>query len=177
VRVGQLEVRVNGDGGVRKEAQMGFTGQTSPVLTEGLGRPTFSKTKEVVVLTIDEEGKVTKSVKFDEDVEQPLNKVLIGCDSHSNDKVMLEYRSSSDDREWAGAGLVATVCTRETLLAIQQRVEDAGFDNVEVLPMGEVRAFFVAVIMVIFCKFLMKLLIFLVFFFRCAQMDIEGCSV
>jgi hypothetical protein len=36
---------------------------------------------------------------------------------------------------------VATVSTGETLLSIQQRVEDAGFDTVEVIPMGGDRAF------------------------------------
>lgn len=56
-------------------------------------------------------------------------------------KGLLEYKSDPVDRDWAGSGLVATIVTGETSLSIQQRVEDAGFINVEFIPMGGDRLF------------------------------------
>lgn len=42
---------------------------------------------------------------------------------------------------WANGGMVATVTSGDSTLSLQQRVEDAGFLNVVVTPMGSDRVF------------------------------------
>lgn len=54
---------------------------------------------------------------------------------------MLEYVSRPDDLVWANGGMVATVTSGDSTLSLQQRVEDAGFVNVVVTPMGSDRVF------------------------------------
>jgi len=54
---------------------------------------------------------------------------------------LLEYTSSKEDMDWAHSGIVATLALDETILSVQQRVEDAGFTNVEVTPMGGDKVF------------------------------------
>jgi len=56
-------------------------------------------------------------------------------------KNVLVYNSRSEDRGWANGGLVATVVSGDSTLSPQQRVEDAGFDNVVVTPMGSDKVF------------------------------------
>ena len=46
------------------------------------------------------------------------------------------YNSCVEDRKWANSGLVATVIAGESALSLQQRVKDAGFPNVVVIPLG-----------------------------------------
>lgn len=71
------------------------------------------KNKEVVVLTIADDGKVIKSVDLDEDLEQPENFVLTGSEGNLINKGVIEYQFAEEDRDWAGSGLVATVSTRK----------------------------------------------------------------
>jgi len=54
---------------------------------------------------------------------------------------VLLYNSRPEDRGWADGGLVAKVVSGDSSLALQQRVEDAGFDNIVVTPMGSNRVF------------------------------------
>jgi len=54
---------------------------------------------------------------------------------------VLKYQSIPEDRLWAKSGVVATVATGESMLSIQQRVEDAGFTSVVVNLMGGDRVF------------------------------------
>jgi hypothetical protein len=52
---------------------------------------------------------------------------------------MLSYISKPEDRMWANGGVVARVVSGESSLSLQQRVVDAGFVNIEVIPMGSDR--------------------------------------
>ena len=51
------------------------------------------------------------------------------------------YSSAAADRSWATSGLIATVHGGDSVAALQQRVEDAGFPFVVVTPMGGDRVF------------------------------------
>lgn len=51
------------------------------------------------------------------------------------------YKSTVEDRNWADKGMVATVYGGDSTLALQQRIEDAGFNTVVVTPMGGNRVF------------------------------------
>ncbi|WJX65942.1 hypothetical protein P8452_50550 [Trifolium repens] len=46
------------------------------------------------------------------------------------------YRSKSEDVQWAQKGLVATVINGEAIPVVQNRVIDAGFEDLVVTPMG-----------------------------------------
>jgi len=60
---------------------------------------------------------------------------------HQKDHGLLEYTSTKEDNDWALSGIVATVGAEETIESVQHRVEDAGFSNVEVIPMGGDKVF------------------------------------
>jgi hypothetical protein len=52
------------------------------------------------------------------------------------------YKSHVDDLEWAKAGVVATIASGDSVLALQQRLDEAGFGRVVVKPMGGDKVFF-----------------------------------
>jgi len=56
-------------------------------------------------------------------------------------RLVPRYTSVLADRMWATSGMVATVITEDSTLALQQKVEDAGFNHVVVTPMGGDRVF------------------------------------
>lgn len=139
VRIGQVEVGVQEGAGVRREDRSVREEQLSPVLKLGSGKPKVAKKDKVVVLNIDAEGKVSRSLETDDDgeEEQLENHAAGNTTVHG----LLEYNSSQDDRDWAHSGIVATLALDETLLLVQQRVEDAGFTNVEVISMDGDKVF------------------------------------
>jgi len=51
------------------------------------------------------------------------------------------YKSCDADRRWASSGVVASVIAGDLTLAAQQRVEEAGFANVVVTPIGGDKVF------------------------------------
>jgi len=76
-------------------------------------------------------------------------------------KEVLLYNSRPEDRGWADGGLVAKVVSGDSSLALQQRVEDTGFDNI-VVHLWEATWFSFIVRGVEICgRFFMKPLIFL----------------
>ncbi|GAU17134.1 hypothetical protein TSUD_106330 [Trifolium subterraneum] len=52
-----------------------------------------------------------------------------------------KYCTTSDDVQWAHNGLVATVINGEAIPVVQSRITDAGFNNVEIIPMGADKVF------------------------------------
>lgn len=54
---------------------------------------------------------------------------------------LLVYNSKVEDRKWATSVMIATVHDGDSTLALQQCVEDAGFYNVVVTPLGGYRVF------------------------------------
>ncbi|GAU51172.1 hypothetical protein TSUD_412070 [Trifolium subterraneum] len=60
-------------------------------------------------------------------------------------KLVRKYTSTCDDVKWARKGVVATVMNGEVVSMVQQRIEDAGFTNLVITPMGADKVF-------IYCK-------------------------
>ncbi|MCI64308.1 sulfate transporter, partial [Trifolium medium] len=54
---------------------------------------------------------------------------------------MRNYRPKSDDVMWAQNGLVATVINGEVVLVVQNRITDAGFNVMVLIPMGADKVF------------------------------------
>ena len=95
----------------------------------------------MVFLDINAEGKVTKTLEFDEDDEHMEVNYVPAPMGATNAQLVLEYKSTEGDRDWAQSDIVATVGVEESLLSVQQRVEDAMFMHVEVIPMGVDKVF------------------------------------
>jgi len=51
------------------------------------------------------------------------------------------YKSRDEDLKWAKSGMVASIFTGDSVLALQQRMDDAGFRQVIVTPMGGDKVF------------------------------------
>jgi hypothetical protein len=56
-------------------------------------------------------------------------------------RLIPKYSSELEDRKWATSGMVATAVGEDSTVALQQKVEDAGFNHVVVTPMGGDRVF------------------------------------
>ena len=56
------------------------------------------------------------------------------------------YKSKVEDRKWAESGLVASVFGGDSTLALQQRIDDAGFHSVLVTPMGGIVFFYIVLV-------------------------------
>jgi len=51
------------------------------------------------------------------------------------------YRPNENDVQWARSGVFANVVNGEAITVVQNRVEDAGFADLDVIPMGADRVF------------------------------------
>lgn len=56
-------------------------------------------------------------------------------------KLVRKYRSNMNDLKWARSGVLVTVVNGEAITLIQNRVEDAGFVNLDIIPLGADRVF------------------------------------
>ncbi|MCI57612.1 DUF4283 domain protein, partial [Trifolium medium] len=56
--------------------------------------------------------------------------------NNPNTKLVRMYRSNVDDLQWARKGVVATVINGEAVPLVQQRIEDAGFADLVIIPLG-----------------------------------------
>ena len=56
-------------------------------------------------------------------------------------KLVRHYRSREEDINWAMRGLVGTVLNGESISIIQNRVEDAGFKDIYIIPLGADKVF------------------------------------
>jgi hypothetical protein len=56
-------------------------------------------------------------------------------------KLVRMYRTLDSDLQWARNGLVGTVSNGEAIPVIQRRVEDAGFRDVDIIPLGPDKVF------------------------------------
>ncbi|MCH89175.1 sulfate transporter [Trifolium medium] len=57
------------------------------------------------------------------------------------DKLVRSYSSSKEDVSWAQTGVVATVINGESIPLVQQRIEDAGFSQLDIVPLGADKVF------------------------------------
>ena len=51
------------------------------------------------------------------------------------------YRSQGDDLKWARNGVVASVVNGEVISVVQNRIEDAGFTDLDIIPIGVDKVF------------------------------------
>jgi hypothetical protein len=56
-------------------------------------------------------------------------------------KLLRMYRSNADDLSWARNGCTASVINGEVISVVQNRIVDADFEDLEVIPMGADRVF------------------------------------
>jgi len=56
-------------------------------------------------------------------------------------KLVRKYRYFGEDLMWVQLGVVATVVNGEAIPMVQKRVEDAGFADLEIIPMGADKVF------------------------------------
>ena len=56
-------------------------------------------------------------------------------------KLVCAYHSNVDDLKWAQSGVLATVVKGEAITLVQSRVEDAGFGDLAIIPLGADRVF------------------------------------
>lgn len=56
-------------------------------------------------------------------------------------RLVKKYRSHEEDLKWARRGMVGTVLNGESVPLIQNRVEDAGFQDVGIIPLGADKVF------------------------------------
>jgi len=56
-------------------------------------------------------------------------------------KLVRKYRSQEEDLKWASRGLVGTVINGESMSLIQSRVEDVGFNDINIIPLGVDKVF------------------------------------
>jgi hypothetical protein len=61
--------------------------------------------------------------------------------SRSVCKLVQTYRSNSDNLSWARKGVIATVLNGEALPVIQTRIAHAGFDDLDIIPLGADRVY------------------------------------
>jgi len=139
VRVGKVEVPVMDEVSRKREDRKV---RESPVLMlkEEERGPRVEKKVNVTFLDVDEDGKVTRVSESEMDRWEKPSKA-VALEGKTTNIVKLHYQSDKEDRDWASAGIVAMVTSGESILSIQQRVEDAGFINKGVIPMGGDRVF------------------------------------
>ncbi|MCH79282.1 cysteine-rich receptor-like protein kinase [Trifolium medium] len=58
-----------------------------------------------------------------------------------NSVLMRKYNTTSDDLQWAREGVVATVINGEAIPIIQNRIMDAGFNELAIIPLGADKVF------------------------------------
>ncbi|KAK2403256.1 heterogeneous nuclear ribonucleoprotein A0 [Trifolium repens] len=89
-------------------------------------------------------GNRNKPIAQAESQQQPPKSLdvpaVIVKESESN-IFMRNYRSKSDDVQWAKNGLVATVINGEAIPVVQNRITDAGLKDLVVTPMGADKVF------------------------------------
>ncbi|PNX62600.1 putative sulfate transporter, partial [Trifolium pratense] len=54
---------------------------------------------------------------------------------------MRSYRSTPVDADWVHNGIVATIFNGEAIPVVQNRILDAGFNDVVLIPMGADKVF------------------------------------
>ncbi|MCH87933.1 hypothetical protein A2U01_0008814, partial [Trifolium medium] len=91
--------------------------------------------KERKVSLAQKKAQTEGDVLLSKEVELPVDTVKEGR------VLMKSYRTKSDDAEWACNGLVATVYNGEAISVVQNRIVDAGFKDLVLIPMGADKVF------------------------------------
>jgi len=116
LRIGQVEVKVSEEDEVRKKG----VHVLSPVLKGRKGRPKVTPREKVVVLNIDEDGLVSRSVEKEREGDKPAPRVqLVQVGEGKN----IVYHSRQEDMHWAGSGVVATVGVAFQIIFVSSKLD------------------------------------------------------
>jgi hypothetical protein len=126
--------------GVRKQSEGVLTGKEVTAERGNLAREV--RVGDVVVRMggakkLGEEGRVESA-----GVGELQKSVLISMDKPTEPKRLVKmYRSREEDLKWARRGMVGTVINGESIPLIQKRVEDGGFQDLDIIPLGADKVF------------------------------------
>ncbi|MCI63240.1 sulfate transporter, partial [Trifolium medium] len=81
------------------------------------------------------DGKAEEGKKKLGTVEGSMGEIVI-APRLLNPSLVRVYRSSEDDVMWAHKRVVATVINGETVALVQEKIEDVGFNNLKIIPLG-----------------------------------------
>ncbi|CAJ2645133.1 unnamed protein product [Trifolium pratense] len=103
---------------------------------EGSGHPECVRVGEVLVkLGASKEQGVRKA-------DQNIGELSKDSEKEIGGKILMRnYRTKSDDIKWVKNGLVGTVLNGEAIPLIQNRISDAGFGDLVIIPMGADKVF------------------------------------
>jgi len=74
--------------------------------------------------------------------EKGLDRMSAGTDKMTaTTKLVRKYTSFEEDRLWALRGLIGTVVDGASIPLIQNRVEDAGFKDIDIITLGANKVF------------------------------------
>ena len=85
------------------------------------------------------EGEGGKEVKVQVERKVGINTGTYKVTEHT--RLVQKYSSCEDDVAWASRGLIGTVIDGTTIPLIQNRVEDAGFKDIDIIPLGADKVF------------------------------------
>lgn len=131
IQIGQVEVRVSGEGENIKNPER-VSGKRKIKVLEEVGELLSP------VEGVRGKGKV-EALKEKHRDESVLKETK--TKGQSSKHRLLQYKSVPEDRSWACSGMVAKITSGDALLSVQQRVADAGFHHVVVTPLGSDRVF------------------------------------
>lgn len=105
-----------------------MVGQVGVLVREGVVKGGQGKTVKVVDV-VNKKVDVER-VRWDAEVhvgerDQPVVRTLVRM-----------YRSNGNDVQWARSGVLAKVINGEAITVVQNRVEDAGFVDLDIIPLG-----------------------------------------
>jgi hypothetical protein len=87
-------------------------------------------------------GMKGEGVRSEEGKEEGLVRRSAGTDTLKTiSKLVRKYGSIEEDRNWANNGLIGTMIGGESIPLIQSRVEDAGFKDIDIIPLGADKVF------------------------------------
>lgn len=116
-----------------KEVNMVTLGEVAVPVREGKAQEVLGRAGKVVngvVTVVDQRREAREVVVPVVEKQDPVVK-----------KLTRMYRSTEDDLKWARSGVLAKVVNDEVISVIQNRVEDAGFVELDIIPLGADRVF------------------------------------
>jgi len=125
--------------GVRKESEGALTGKE--VAVEG-GKPLKEVRVGDVVVRVGGAKKLVEGRVESAGVGGVQKSVLNNMDKPTEPKRLVKiYRSREEDLKWARRCMVGTVINGESIPLIHNRVEDRGFKDLDIIPLGADKVF------------------------------------
>jgi hypothetical protein len=144
---GEEGEKVKGRGGVEgvKVQKKEVDGEKSKKVREseeGEGSVVRVGTVQVSVRGEEKAGKKGEGVRAEGRKEDRLVRRSAGTiNLETKSKLVRKYSSVKEDQKWVSNGLIGTVIGGESILLIQSRVEDAGFNDLDIIQLGTDKVF------------------------------------